>query len=165
MAQHRFRGFMMNFRPAPGSRLDAQFNEYDSYHRHPMNERLHYIGVPMIMLAILGFFSFLPVADRIDGGFVLWGTAAAYYIARGRQLGIMFSGLAFLIYLGARELALSTLVASFVVGWIIQGVGHARYERNKPAFLKNFEHLLIGPLWLFSRLLGGRKPSSSHGGR
>jgi uncharacterized membrane protein YGL010W len=154
----------MNLQPAAGSRLEAQFKEYDSYHRHPMNERLHYVGVPMIMLAILGFFSFLPITDRVDGGFLFWLLAAAYYIVRGRRLGVMFSGLAFLIYLGARELPLSTLVASFVVGWIIQGIGHARYERNKPAFLKNLEHLLIGPLWLFSRLVGGRKPSAPSGG-
>jgi len=154
----------MKLQPTPGSKLEAQFHEYDSYHRHPMNERLHYVGVPMIMLAILGFFSFLPVNDRVDGGFILWLVVALYYLLRGRQLGLMFSGLSFLIYLGARELSLSTLVASFIVGWIIQGVGHARYERNKPAFLKNLEHLLIGPLWLFSRLVGGRKSSSSHGG-
>ncbi len=154
----------MKLQPAPGSRLEAQFTEYDSYHRHPMNERLHYVGVPMIMLAILGFFSFLSISDPMDGGFLLWLAAAAYYVVWGRQLGVMFSGLSFLIYLGARELPLSTLVAAFVVGWIIQGVGHARYERNRPAFLKNLEHLLIGPLWLFSRLLGGRKSSASSGG-
>jgi uncharacterized membrane protein YGL010W len=155
----------MKLLPLPGSRLEIQFREYDSYHRHPMNERLHYWGVPMIVLGILGFFSFLPITDRMDGGFLLWAAAAIYYFSRARQLGIMFAGLAFLIYLLARELALSTLVASFVVGWIIQAIGHARYERNKPAFLKNFEHLLIGPLWLFSRLLGALEPSRSTGGR
>jgi uncharacterized membrane protein YGL010W len=126
-----------------------------------MNERLHFVGVPMIMLAILGFFSFIPITERVDGGFVLWLMASGYYALRGRQLGMTFSGLSFLIYLGARELSLSTLVASFVVGWIIQGVGHARYERKKPAFLKNLEHLLIGPLWLFSRLIGGRRSSTA----
>lgn len=143
----------MNFSPAPGSLLEAQFCEYESYHRNSVNERLHCLGVPMIVVGILGFFTFLQLSDRVDGGLVLWAIAGGYYSVRGRQLGLMFAGLLFLGYLAARELSLSTLVASFVVGWVVQGVGHVRYERNRPAFLKNLEHLLIGPLWLFFRIL------------
>ena len=38
----------------------------------------------------------------------------------------------------------------FVVGWILQFVGHA-IEGNQPAFMKNPIYLLIGPLWLLKR--------------
>jgi uncharacterized membrane protein YGL010W len=38
----------------------------------------------------------------------------------------------------------------FVVGWILQFVGHA-IEGNQPAFFKNPVYLLIGPLWLLRR--------------
>jgi len=149
----------MNFSPAAGSRLEGRFREYESYHRHPMNERLHFVGVPMIVLGVLGLASFVEVA-AVDGGLVLWALAAGYYTFSGRALGLAFSGLVFLFYLGARELALSTLLACFLVGWIIQAVGHYRYERRSPAFVKNLEHLLIGPLWLFWRLfrLAARQP-------
>lgn len=45
-------------------------------------------------------------------------------------------------------------VGLFVVGWILQFVGHA-FEGTQPAFFKNPIYLLIGPLWwvkkLFSR--------------
>ncbi|MFN2513745.1 MAG: DUF962 domain-containing protein [Pyrinomonadaceae bacterium] len=38
----------------------------------------------------------------------------------------------------------------FVVGWLLQFVGHA-IEGNQPAFFKNPVYLLVGPLWLLRR--------------
>ncbi len=38
----------------------------------------------------------------------------------------------------------------FVVGWILQFLGHA-IEGNQPAFLRNPVYLLVGPLWLARR--------------
>ena len=51
-------------------------------------------------------------------------------------------------------------LALFVVGWILQFVGHA-IEGNQPAFYRNPVYLLIGPLWLVRRagqLVGIGKP-------
>ena len=39
----------------------------------------------------------------------------------------------------------------FIVGWILQFVGHA-IEGNQPAFFRNPVYLLVGPLWLVRRL-------------
>jgi uncharacterized membrane protein YGL010W len=39
----------------------------------------------------------------------------------------------------------------FVVGWILQFVGHI-IEGNQPAFFKNPVYLLVGPLWLLRRV-------------
>ena len=39
----------------------------------------------------------------------------------------------------------------FVVGWVLQFIGHA-IEGNQPAFFRNPIYLLIGPLWLVRRL-------------
>jgi len=38
----------------------------------------------------------------------------------------------------------------FIVGWILQFVGHA-IEGNQPAFFRNPIYLLVGPLWLLKR--------------
>ena len=38
----------------------------------------------------------------------------------------------------------------FVLGWILQFIGHA-IEGNQPAFFKNPVYLLVGPLWLLRR--------------
>ena len=39
----------------------------------------------------------------------------------------------------------------FVIGWILQFVGHF-IEGNQPAFFRNPVYLLVGPWWLLRRL-------------
>jgi uncharacterized membrane protein YGL010W len=41
-------------------------------------------------------------------------------------------------------------LALFIIGWILQFVGHA-IEGNRPAFFKNPFYLLVGPWWLVRR--------------
>ncbi len=43
-------------------------------------------------------------------------------------------------------------LALFVVGWILQFVGHA-IEGNQPAFFRNPIYLIIGPVWIARRAL------------
>ena len=50
------------------------------------------------------------------------------------------------------DTALNLLVL-FALGWILQGVGHAFYEKKSPAFLRNVLHMLIGPLWVFADVM------------
>lgn len=38
----------------------------------------------------------------------------------------------------------------FVLGWVLQFVGHA-IEGNQPAFFRNPVYLLVGPWWLIRR--------------
>jgi uncharacterized membrane protein YGL010W len=45
-------------------------------------------------------------------------------------------------------------VIAFAVGWVFQGIGHAVYEKNRPAFLRNLVHLMIGPAYLVAEALG-----------
>jgi uncharacterized membrane protein YGL010W len=42
-------------------------------------------------------------------------------------------------------------LALFVVGWILQFVGHA-IEGNRPAFIQNPVYFFVAPLWLVQRL-------------
>lgn len=54
-------------------------------------------------------------------------------------------------------------LALFIVGWILQFVGHA-IEGNQPAFFRNPLYLLVGPWWLVRRALfalGLRKQTPS----
>lgn len=51
----------------------------------------------------------------------------------------------------------------FLLGWILQFVGHA-IEGNRPAFFRSPIYLLVGPLWLIHRAaaaVGLLKPSAS----
>ena len=44
-------------------------------------------------------------------------------------------------------------LALFVVGWVLQFIGHA-IEGNQPAFFRNPVYLIVGPVWLVRRALG-----------
>ncbi|REE80208.1 hypothetical protein A8990_12157 [Paenibacillus taihuensis] len=47
----------------------------------------------------------------------------------------------------------------FVLGWILQFIGHA-FEGKKPSFFSNPIYLLVGPVWFVKKLFtgaGGRK--------
>ena len=77
---------------------------------------------------------------------------------------LIFSGVSFLL---AAQLAslpfgiwLASSVGLFVVGWVLQFVGHY-YEGKKPAFVDDLIGLLVGPLFIVAELgfkLGLRKP-------
>jgi uncharacterized membrane protein YGL010W len=48
----------------------------------------------------------------------------------------------------------SASLALFVLGWVLQFVGHYVYEKKSPAFFRNFTHLLVGPLWILAKVSG-----------
>lgn len=150
----------------PSQRLSAYFKDYGSYHRTEGNKLCHFIGIPMIMVALLGLLAQLslgPVGGgisildpdyfRYDGGTALILLATLWYLYLDWRIAFPFSFVALGFYFIAQALPVAGLWIFFVVGWIFQLVGHSVYEKNRPAFLKNFEHLLIGPLWIFARLV------------
>lgn len=44
-------------------------------------------------------------------------------------------------------------VGLFIVGWILQFIGHA-FEGNMPAFFSNPVYLLVGVQWFFKKFFG-----------
>lgn len=42
-------------------------------------------------------------------------------------------------------------LALFVLGWVLQFLGHA-IEGNQPAFFKNPRYLIVGPIWWVKKL-------------
>lgn len=147
------------------ARLHHAFTEYASYHRTTGNQVTHYLGIPLIVIAILGLLSHWgvhPLIDalgaekliRLDGGIVLWVLAMAFYAYLDWRLMVPFSLFVLGLYFVGRALPVPTLWSSFVVGWIFQGVGHYVYEKKAPAFAKNLKHLFIGPFWIFAKTIG-----------
>ncbi len=51
-------------------------------------------------------------------------------------------------------------LALFIVGWILQFVGHL-IEGNQPAFFRNPIYLIIGPLWFVRRAAGALRSGHS----
>jgi uncharacterized membrane protein YGL010W len=129
------------------------FADYASYHRTSGNKAFHRIGIPLIMLTLLGMLARVPVVGPVDAAMLLIAVAEVIYLILDWRLGaIMLVVSAGFYYVGAL-LPLGLNVSLFIVGWILQFVGHSVYEKRQPAFLKNALHLLVGPLWILNDLM------------
>lgn len=132
------------------------FEEYGGYHRDKRNRVCHEIGIPLIVLAIEALLRLVPLGPYTLATLATIALCSYYlYLARGEALAAIV-GLVVLYY-AATFVPWPWAVAAFVAGWILQFVGHA-YEGKKPAFLTNFVHLLVGPLWI-AHLATQRRPS------
>ena len=142
--------------------LVDQLAQYADYHRDRRNIATHFVGIPMIVLAVQVLLS-RPALQA--GGFVLTPAllttlaACLYYVALDRPLGVLMAALlAAGLALAGQIAGLSTSawlgwgIGLFVVGWVIQFVGHI-WEGRKPAFVDDVIGLVIGPLFVVAELV------------
>ena len=150
--------------------LVDQLSSYADYHRDPRNIVTHYIGVPMIMLAVVvllaraqwGVLFGVPLSLALAGAVA----AALYYWRLDARYGLFMTALLAAMLAVAAPLAGQTTaiwlgwgLGLFGVGWVIQFIGHY-YEGRKPAFFDDVMGLIIGPLFVAAELgfaLGLRK--------
>jgi uncharacterized membrane protein YGL010W len=137
--------------------------QYARYHRDRRNIATHMIGVPMIVFGVgvlLARGQLPPGAAGLSLAWLAWGAATLWYLSRGHLLlglavsvanGLLF-GLAHLASVGTVAHWLSWGLGFFVVGWIIQFIGHY-YEGKKPAFADDLVGLLVGPMFVTAELL------------
>ncbi|AMV44262.1 DUF962 domain-containing protein [Paraburkholderia caribensis] len=145
--------------------LTDQLAQYAAYHRDRRNIATHFIGIPMIVLALAVLLSrpawtvsALPFA--VSPAWLLFGLSVIYYFVLDVPLGLMMAVVSVLCLACGAWLAqqpTSTWLASgiglFVVGWVFQFVGHVACEHRKPAFIDDVIGLLIGPLFVLAEAL------------
>ena len=129
----------------------------------------HLLGIPFVLFSLVGLLSYItlwsPSPDslfKLDLGLLLVLGGAVFSLRVDYKLGIPFSLYAYLNYLLARHCPLTALIAVQVLGWVFQLWGHYAYEKKSPAFLTSIEHLFVGPMWIFSWLIGYYKPTPTH---
>ncbi|RYX90419.1 MAG: DUF962 domain-containing protein [Comamonadaceae bacterium] len=153
--------------------LIDQLAQYGAYHRDPRNITTHFIGVPLITLAVVALLSrpsFMLGALPASPALLLsiatcifyfkldtrYGIAMAVELAAFLAVGQWVAGMSTAVWLGAG-------VGVFMVGWIIQFIGHY-YEGKKPAFVDDLVGLLIGPLFVMAEagFAFGLRPEVQH---
>ncbi|MBV1775872.1 DUF962 domain-containing protein [Burkholderiaceae bacterium DAT-1] len=137
--------------------LDAHLANYAAYHRDTRNIATHFVGIPMIVVSVailLSKLTVLIVGWRFSAAAVVAAGASLFYLNLNRPIGILMSILmALSVWAGYAAAAQDTQtwlmlgVGGFVVGWIIQFVGHV-FEGRKPAFVDDLTGLIIGPLFV-----------------
>ncbi|WP_050475840.1 DUF962 domain-containing protein [Herbaspirillum rhizosphaerae] len=132
-------------------RIDMLLARYAESHRHPLNEAIHCICVPAIVLSLLG----LSWAAAPWLALIVVIASLAYYLTLSPAfaLGMLAMAGAMLLILSRLPAAsvLPASVAIFVASWIGQFVGH-KVEGKKPSFFEDLRFLLIGPLFVLSLL-------------
>jgi uncharacterized membrane protein YGL010W len=136
---------------------------YERERRHPLNRRLHALGLPCMHAGMLMLLWALPVpgifleAGPILNWATLWVMAGIVYaflispvlaITYAAASLMLLYACAWLSRHGA-ELGL-TGVALLLAGWLMVHAGH-RVEGNRPSFLGRAQYLPVGLLWLASR--------------
>lgn len=134
--------------------LTDLFADYAAHHRTKGNKMFHRVGIPLIVLTLIAMLEHVGIATvggaRVDLAMILILASGIYYIALDWRLGTL------MLLVNAGFYFLGTLmpvwldVTLFVLGWIFQFIGHSVYEKQQPAFFRNFVHLLVGPLWILN---------------
>ncbi len=148
------------FRPATDL-----LKQYAEYHRDRRNILTHFVGVPMIVFGV-GVLLARPAFGigglALSTAWLVYAVVAAWYLTRGQfALGVAVSAGVGLLMLLAHQVSggsvgpwLAWGVGFFVVGWVIQFVGHY-YEGRKPAFADDIVGLLVGPMFVVMEMLAG----------
>lgn len=132
-------------------RYIAALEDYAAYHRDRRNKLTHYVGIPMIVFAIIGMLQpvtlFAAGTIMVDLAMLVMVATLAYYFSLNLTAGFAMATAFVICYFGATYVSIKVELALFILGWIFQFVGHY-FEGKKPAFFRNAVHLLIGPVWI-----------------
>ena len=129
---------------------------YAAYHRDKRNIATHFVGIPMIVVAV----AMLLAAAHPYAAYVTLVAASIWYLVKDVRLGLAmlgFNGAA--LWLGLQG-SLWVGVGLFVAGWVLQFIGHW-FEGKKPAFVDDLVGLLVGPMFVVAEagfMIGLRRP-------
>lgn len=138
--------------------LRAQFADYAAHHGTPGNRLCHSVGIPLIVLTSFGLLAHVGLFHV--GGYtvtlaeVVLAAATLYYLTLDAPLAGMMAVAAGVLLVVGRALPFWVAAALFVLGWVLQFIGHYVYEKRSPAFFRNLAHLLVGPLWILAKATG-----------
>lgn len=131
-------------------RVDALLAHYAESHRNPVNEAIHCVAIPLIMLSLAG----LLYALHPWVAYAFIGASLVYYARLSMvflvAMAAVSAGLLALVH-AMGESALPISAAIFVLAWIAQFVGH-KIEGKKPSFFEDLQYLWVGPLFVLSLL-------------
>ena len=137
--------------------LVDHLSQYAAYHRDPHNIATHFVGIPLIVIAVATLLS-RPQWMGISPAVLVMLASAVFYLRLELRLGLLMTLLlALTVWLGHALAGLSTAawlgwgIGVFVVGWVFQFVWHY-YEGRKPAFIDDVTGLIVGPLFVVVEL-------------
>ncbi|KAJ0237552.1 hypothetical protein HA466_0249280 [Hirschfeldia incana] len=159
--------------------LEKHFAFYGAYHSNPINIIIHIIFVwPIVFTALLLLHSATPIFDlsqsglpesltldgvlRLNVGFILTVVYALFYICLDKKAGFVAALMCFSCWVGSSflaarlgpSLALKVGIASQLLCWTGQFLGHGLFEKRAPALLDNLlQAFLMAPFFVLLEVL------------
>lgn len=146
---------------SPFSRTEAFQRWLDAYgadHLHPRTHQTHALGIPLVVLSLMGFLNLIPGHRMLFGvGFgwteVVLAAVLAFYGHHDLRIALVAAPMGAMLIVLSRMVPPLGHAAIFVLSWMLQLWGHLVWEKNRPAFFKNALQLLIGPAFFLAELL------------
>lgn len=136
--------------------IDRLWSDYQEHHQTAGNRACHMVGIPLIMIGLLGLLSIKVLTLggwAIPASVLLVMVIGAIDIWLDARLGLLMLVIALAICYAVRLLPWEVSLAIFLIGWVFQFIGHGAYEKRSPAFYRNLAHLMVGPLWVLNHLV------------
>ncbi|KAG0471053.1 hypothetical protein HPP92_015599 [Vanilla planifolia] len=150
--------------------LEKHYAFYGAYHSNSVNVLIHTIFVWPIFFSSLVLFYFtrplihLPFAGGLDLNFAFFSTLlyALFYIAFDKKAGSLAALLCFLCLFGSQSLAArlgfslawKLVLATQLISWSGQFIGHGVFEKRAPALLDNLaQAFLMAPFFVLLEVL------------
>jgi uncharacterized membrane protein YGL010W len=148
----------------PNELFRRQLASYAAAHRDWRNKATHFVGIPIIVFALLlalSLWRFEVQGREWTGSLVVSLVAVVGWLALDLGLGIVmglimvvawFAAEALAAALGAPSAVWIAFLVLFVGGWVLQFLGHY-YEGRRPALLDNIFQAFIGPMFLVAETM------------
>ncbi|HDR8951066.1 Mpo1 family 2-hydroxy fatty acid dioxygenase [Burkholderia vietnamiensis] len=142
--------------------LEDHLSQYAAYHRDVRNIATHLVGIPLIVFAVEVLLS-RPLLGTLAGvagspALLFAAAFAAFYLRLDLRFGLAMTALLAVGLWAAHTVALLPTarwlgigIGAFVVGWVVQFVGHW-FEGRKPAFVDDLIGLAVGPLFVVAEV-------------
>ncbi len=136
---------------SPVRLIDHLLSVYNESHTHPTNALIHCVAVPMIVFSLIGVLHWLHpnlALIAIAGSIVYYARLSTVFMI---VMALASSLMLYLVGLMSPDLLLPVSLGVFVASWILQFIGH-KIEGKKPSFFEDLQYLLVGPLYVLSKL-------------
>ena len=143
--------------------LKDWLQEYALSHTNATNQAIHFVCVPLIYFTVFAFLYCVPLYVVGNGltltlAHVAFLFVAIYFLILSPSIGIgmiLYTCLCLITCMSIQFITGGYLgwiaLAIFITAWAFQFWGHS-VEGRKPSFFKDVQFLLIGPMWVLSKV-------------
>jgi uncharacterized membrane protein YGL010W len=150
--------------PPVSQKLLAHMDHYAESHHTPVNKALHYFGIPVLTVSVLGLLAEVPLPfdwegeawSRPDLAWLALAGLCLWYLWQDWKVGLLVVVFLLGCYAVGRALPVAVLGVLAGAGVLAHVVGHYGFEHKPPALLTRPVAVLEAPAWLLATWFGLR---------